>query len=163
MVNKVLLGIFFVFLVIVGVELFILFSRPGADLGPKSATSTDSNTYYPLQTGLMNSYLYPFELRGLPITKSLTVSSGYEGVVDTVNFEKDKMVVFKFTGNDVWVSFYKKPSGFQETKCQVYDKTSGSFVPYTFSAPPFKKGDKVAVTLNVDYKSYTVSCSLKQI
>lgn len=158
MVNKILIGIISVFVIVIGVELFVMYS--------KSPTQTITNSsmnevYYPVQSGLMSSYIYPFELRGLPITQKLVVSSEYQGTLEQVNFTKGQSVGMKFTGNDVWVSFYKQPHGFQATRCQMYDKTSQGYVPYDFSTPPFKKGDKIGVTLDVDYKNMTVACSLK--
>lgn len=158
MVNKILVGIITVFLVVIGVELVIMYGKSPTQTITSSAMD---QVYYPVQSGLMSSYIYPFELRGLPITRKLVVSSEYQGTLEQLNFEKGQAVGLKFSGNDVWVAFFKQPHGFQPSKCQIYDKTSQSYIPYDFSAPPFKKGDKIGVTLDVDYKNMAVACSMK--
>jgi len=175
MKNKLLILFFIVLSVVVVVEIttIVLIDKKLINLSPNVKVSSNSSTTSAVlpnytnsttvETGLFGSYIYFFEIRKLDIAKKTSLVTEYEGVIRNVEFVRGASLVYYFEDFDGWFSIYKKPDLLTETKCQVYDKTKGFYVNYTFDVAPFKKGDKVNVVMDTDYTKGTISCKIKVI
>lgn len=158
--------VFFLSIITIEVLIIVLINK-GLLLKPNS---TQQNTNIsslsenlPIESGLLNSYLYFFEIRNQSVAKKTTILAEYEGVVTSVEFKKAESVLFYFKDFSGWFTLYKKPQLFKETNCSLYDKSSNSYKKYLFDTPPFEKDDQVDILYEFDFKNREISCKIKVI